>query len=149
MSMIETEKQKVSLELEDFDNPLFMVEATSCERLYLWARYSYQSVTRHSAERTVIWESLQSKLYTIGHLENRPIVVSISWHRINAHVVMFYEATSKLVDWAMIESWLAKQFPHIKHKCDAQHFHHCLEYLEKLSRVQLQQILNTLKEAQQ
>ena len=143
MSMIETEKQKVSLELEDFDNPLFMVEATSCERLYLWARYSYQSVTRHSAERTVIWESLQSKLYTIGHLENRPVVVSISWHRINAHVVMFYEATSKLVDWAMIESWLAKQFPHIKHKYDAANFHHCLSHIAQLNGAIVQQFSNS------
>jgi hypothetical protein len=149
MSTVETDKQKTGPEPEGFQNPVFMVEATSCERLYLWARYSYQSTTRHSTERTVIWENLQSSLYTIGYLENRPIVVSISLHRINAHIVMFYEATSKLVDWAMIESWLAKQFPHIKHKCDAQHFHHCLEYLEKLARVQLQQILSTLKEAQQ
>lgn len=144
-----SEKQKTDQETKTYNEAKFMVEATNCERFYLWARYSDQSATRHNSDRSVTWETLESSFYTVGHLENRPIVVSISWHRINGYVVMFYEATSKLADWAMIESWLAKQFPHIKHKCDAQHFHHCLEYLEKLARAQLQQILNTLKEAQQ
>jgi hypothetical protein len=139
MSTVETEKQKTDQETKTYNEAKFMVEATNCEKFYLWARYSDQSVTRHNSDRSVTWETLESSFYTVGHLENRPIVVSISWHRINNYVVMFYEATSKLVDWAMIESWLAKQFPHIKHKYDAANFRHCLLHIDQIREAILRQ----------
>lgn len=137
MSTVEATKQ--NQEAKSYTEAKFMVEATSCERFYLWARYSTQSATRHNSDLPVVWETMESSFHTVGHLQNRPIVVSISWHRINGHVVMFYEVTSKLVDWTMIESWLAKQFPHIKHKYDAANFRHCLSHIAQLNGAIVQQ----------
>lgn len=140
---MQTEKQKVDQEAKSYTETKFMVEATNCERFYLWARHSDISSTRHNSDLAVTWETMESSFHTIGHQQNRPIVVSISWHRINGQVVMFYEATSKLVDWAMIESWLAKQFPPIRHKYDAANFRHCLSHIAQLNGAIVQQFSNS------
>ena len=141
MSTVEATKQ--NQEAKSYTEAKFMVEATNCEKFYLWTRHSDISSTRLNTDLAVTWETMESSFHTIGHLQNRPIVVSISWHRINGQVVMFYEATSKLVDWAMIESWLTKQFPHIKHKYDAANFRHCLSHIAQLNGAIVQQFSNS------
>lgn len=113
---------------------IFMVEATNYEKLCLWEKHCSQSLTHRFPTRTVIWESLHGMVYTIGYLRKRPIVVSVSWQRIDGHIVMFYEPISALVDWKMIRSWLEKEFSHVKQQCDAMNFHNCLAYLRKFTK---------------
>ena len=134
--MIEEDKKAmVELDVAYRRDTIFMVEATHYEKLCLWEKHSSQSLTPRFPTRTVTWESLHGMTYTIGQLRKRPICVSISWQRINNHIVMFYEPISALVDWKVIKAWLAKEFPHVKQQCDAMNFHSCLMYLKKLTKV--------------
>jgi hypothetical protein len=76
--------------------------------------------------RRVNWAQLNpGSMPTIATDNKRPICVSCFWVRIDGHVVMFYEPTSRLVDWQKVDAWLAKEYPEVP-KCDAQNFHNCL-----------------------
>lgn len=46
-------------------------------------------------------------LITIGHIDGRPICIAPLIHEINSVRVLYVEATSALVDWTMIDSWVA------------------------------------------
>ena len=35
-----------------------------------------------------------------------PVMLSIRFQQLNNHLVMFYEPTSQMVDWRMVEEWI-------------------------------------------
>lgn len=43
---------------------------------------------------------------TIGYLDSRPIVVSLTWATINDRMVTFVDACSEVVDWNRIHRWI-------------------------------------------
>ena len=110
----------------------FVVEATSFERLILWGE------NRNGVNR-VGWEDIgDGWLETVGLYQGRPACISLSWAILNGHPILFYDATSELVDHLMIEQWFKENCWPLWDKgtrrahCDAMNFHHCLSHCKKV-----------------
>lgn len=127
-----------TLQLLRADDPLreklaqarFVVEANNFEKQCLWQDYKDK----------LEWESIPSgELATVGHLDGRPVCLSILWARLNGQLVLFQHATSQLVDYALIEEWLNThcnpQHNGRSARCDANNFHQCLHAVRELSAV--------------
>ena len=79
----------------------------------------------------------------IGKIGDRTIWVSFYLDTINGLRVLFWNATSQLVDYKMIEDYLEKHCNPMEHdstrraKCDADNFHSCLHYSrsDKMERI--------------
>ncbi len=115
----------------------FMVEANSFEHHQLWHKYHYApSPNSPFVEK---WEQHNpGHMITVGHINDRPIVVSIFYEFLNHKKLMFYYGCSQLVDHKMIEDWL-KYHTEATHRydnnsrwshCDAQNFHHCFDIIK-------------------
>jgi hypothetical protein len=75
-------------------------------------------------------------MVTVGHIEDRPIVISLSYARIYGQRVVFWEATSQLIDHAMIEKWFEEHFAPINpgNHTDVMNFHHAISKCRKLAK---------------
>ncbi len=123
-----------------FNDVVFLVEATSEEKHFLWkekAFIEFESLSEYimkEAEATldfgsfkkleklnnkikkdnwnkVEWEQINEGFYlTIGHIDNRPICVSFSFAIIEGKKICFYYGSSEVVDYKMIENWLIDRF---------------------------------------
>ncbi len=86
----------------------YAVEATDMELHTLWKAYNYNTTTQKVITNAP-WEQLQfGSLKTIGILDERPICLSIRYYKIHGQLVMFWEATSVVVDHVQIDAWLEK-----------------------------------------
>jgi hypothetical protein len=120
MSEIET---KLSQEV-------FVVEATSYERHALWAKHN----------ETVDWKAEGvGHGCKIGELDGRPVFVAFNYAKINGQLVVFYNPTSQVVDWEMVEKWIKEHFKigFRDGQSDAMNFGHCLNAIERANGKQL------------
>lgn len=86
------------------------VEATSFERHSLWQEYTSTGTK---------WKDSGHGIGTVvGLIDDRPIFIALNTAVIDNDKVLFYEATSQLVDWVMIEEWLQKNLPDTARKKD-------------------------------
>jgi hypothetical protein len=115
----------------------FLVEASSAEQRFLWEKW----VDNLKIIREDEWvQKNPGYSLTIGEIKGRPIVISISWVVIKGVLVGFYEATSQLVDWVMIEKWLDEHCNPMYDKgtrrarTDASNFHNVWHYINNLER---------------
>lgn len=126
---------------ELFKEVAFLVEASHQEYMSFWADFSHQSDHPRFKDKTVKWEQESlGKTREIGKINERPIVVSILYARLDGRRVAFYEGCSQLVDHAMIRKWL-EHFTEmtIRHEglwaqCNASNFHHCLHAIEAFKK---------------
>ena len=90
-------------ELRKFlDGVVGVCEATSCEYHYVW---------EHWHER-VEWKQNNMGLgETVGTLDDRPVHISLRTAEIDGKKILFWEATSQVVDHEMIRKWLQKNLP--------------------------------------
>lgn len=119
---------------------LFVVEATSFEQHCLWAETATESNCRRFEPRR--WEQVHPGwLVRIGKLDSRPICVSMRWNRIDGQLVMFWEATSQVVDTVQIEKWLSQHFTGKwgngtrEATTNAANFHHCLNAIDDANKL--------------
>jgi hypothetical protein len=78
----------------------------------------------------------------IGQLDGRPVFISLSFTSFDGHVVCFYEATSVVVDWAMIDDWIEQNVPVMKTtekpwrnvNCNAMNFAGCYHRILELNK---------------
>lgn len=54
----------------------------------------------------------------IGWIEDRPIYITLWTSLIDGHKILFVDATSQLVDWALVDEWIKLNLPDIP-KTDA------------------------------
>ena len=81
-----------------------IVEATNYEYHCLWKEYCEKG--------SYTWvENLSGYGPTIGYVDSRPIVVSLSTAVVDGHKILFVDPCSLLVDWKMIDEWLIKNLP--------------------------------------
>jgi hypothetical protein len=108
---------------------VFVVAATSFETLSLWREchdsHSWQDV-RHG------W------LAQIGQVGDMPVCISLHWAVIDGRRVLFYEATSQVVDHRMVEAWLKEHCNPVwdgsrRAHADAGNFHLCLQAIRELN----------------
>jgi hypothetical protein len=113
---------------ECFTNTQFWVEADSFSRHELWAKF----------HKDYVWKQILTGLnITVGHVNDRSVVISVSWFYIDNVRVGFYHGCSQLVDHLMIEEWFKKydvkyDRDHRRAFTDAGNFHHCLHALDEL-----------------
>lgn len=107
--------------LEYIKDSSYVVEATSMEQSQIWERYHKKGLSFSNAGYGV----------TVGHLNDRPICISITKAQYKGKNILLWEATSQLVDYVMIEDFFKKIFNEYK-KSDAQNFHNCIHYLNDL-----------------
>ena len=92
----------------------YLVEATHCEWHTFWARWCKDSQECRDPIFNK-WEQLGGWGITVGHIGQRPIVVSLNWDRLDGFLVCQWEGTSELVDYKMIEEWLDKHYTRTCH----------------------------------
>lgn len=101
------------------------VEATLFEHQCLWKEY----------HKTNIWEqNLSGYCPTVAVLDDMPICVSIQNAKINGHRVLFYHATSVVVDHRIIESWIKSKINHNIRLTDADSFYAVLLRIAELNK---------------
>ncbi|MDD5151759.1 MAG: hypothetical protein PHC28_14990 [Flavobacterium sp.] len=99
------------------------VEASRFERLSLWKEY-------HKSHK---WEeSREGKLLTLGEINSRPICVSISIDIIDGLPVIFFEPTSELVDYKLIDDFFNRE--KYRYKTDAMNFHNILHTIYDIKK---------------
>jgi len=132
---------------------LFIVEATSFEKHCLWLQFSNTSPNRLYPETPPVkWEQLDGFLITVGTYHTHPICISAQWDRINGELVMFWEATSNVVNHTIIKKWLNDNFKGKydngtrSAKSDAMNFGHCLQAIREKTISKNLQIIVELSE---
>ena len=81
-----------------------VVEATRFEHHALWRLNDLDG--RHK------WESATAGLgEIIGKVGKMPVAISLNVDVIDGHRILFYHATSQVVDHRMVEAWLEKNLP--------------------------------------
>lgn len=116
-----------------FKDTEYVVEADSFATQALWEKFSTQSMYK-TPQNTYHWEQdCRGFMETIGHVNKMPVCVTFFWYKINGHLILFYNATSQVVDHRMVEDWLDK-YCNPKHngsqaRCDANNFAHVLGYI--------------------
>lgn len=92
-----------------------VVQATSTEQFYLWMEWSKESGwddldrLRHGGRGhpKYRWEQMNPGCWMqIGKIKDMPVCISLTWNRIEGQVVLFWEMTSRVVDYRMAEKWL-------------------------------------------
>lgn len=119
------------MRFEDLKDTFYVVESTSFEVLNHW---------RHCDESEK-YEIEQDSLgfgQTIGYVGDMPVAISLQRYKINGRWVVFYEATSQVVDHRMVRTWINENVlvhcPQINgrnHHTDAWNFGHCLIAIER------------------
>lgn len=108
--------------IEKLKTVFFAVEADSFARFVLWER--------HHKKRS--WEDHSvGFVETVGEFGGLPVVVCLWFADIDSRRVLFYECTSRLAHWGMVEEWLEKYVPCMnntprRNHSDAMNFHNCL-----------------------
>ena len=110
---------------ERLGKTFFLVEATHFERIQLWEKWH---------DRVKWEEDSCGYCHEIGSVNDLPVVLHISFAHLDDRLVAFYESTSQVVDWKMIEGWLQEHCHPPKWdngarpaKCDATNFGHCID----------------------
>jgi len=116
----------------------FVVEATDNEMQSFWEKFSTEAMHPRPEFNKYKWEQINpGYVETVGELAGFPVCISVFWFRINGVTVMFYDATSRVVDHQMIEEWLDKHCAPRWDKgtrlarCNSNNFHHVLNYVDR------------------
>ncbi len=130
-----------------FKDVVFIVEATSYEQHVFWENYFYKS----KYETLIIKDWLQEtagKIITIGKCDKRPVCVTIFWAWLDGCKIMFYEATSQVVDHKMVKEWFKHFSSHIKWDgntrlahCNSLNFHLCIQAVKERGENENVQVL--------
>lgn len=81
-----------------------VVEANSCESMFLWER--------HHVQLKKPWVSnLSGYGVTVGELDDHPVHISLLINTVDGKRILFWHATSMVVDYRMIEAWLEAALP--------------------------------------
>jgi hypothetical protein len=128
-----------------FADTFFVVEADTFAQHALWRQHAKDAPQNaNDQSQKVAWRSDSlGVLLTLGELDGRPVCVSFTWATLNGKRVLFYNATSEVVDHKLVGEWLQA---HCNPKwdngqrrahCDAQNFHHCLHALHEVAELSM------------
>jgi hypothetical protein len=119
-------------EMEKFlEGAIGVVESTNYERMCLWREYT--------EIRKIEWkDNLSGHGVTVGHVNKNPVCMTLWNAVIGGHKVLFFEATSQLVDHRMIDKWFQDHMPKsgwqpsdaYPNRSDAMNFSNIFRYVE-------------------
>lgn len=122
-----------------FEGVVFIVECTFNEMHSFWEDYYYKPKYKKAKIKDWKQESMGQTI-TIGTCDKRPVCISIFWSWLDGHRVMFYEASSQVVDHKMVEKWIWHFSKHIKWDgtrwahTNSSNFHHCINTIQDLNK---------------
>jgi hypothetical protein len=91
--------------IDFLDGVVGVVDANSYESLCLWRENQELAIP-------LSWVQNNSGLMeTVGHIDGRPVCLSLLTTRVGSRKLLFIEATSQIVDNRMIDEWLLKNLP--------------------------------------
>lgn len=110
-----------------FEKTEYLIEATHEEEFGLWRQHhdKMKWVQCHGFWQT-IGEVEIRRLGDTGNFKKMPVTVTMNWQLIDGHLVCFYEASSLVVDYGMVEEWIR---PKCKQHTNASNFHHFMHYM--------------------
>jgi hypothetical protein len=104
----------------------YLVEATSYEKHAAWCFRAKQSPWKYDlhAMNDVEWvQTSPGYNWKVGELAGKLVHVNLQWDYIDGALVCFWEPTSRVVDYDMIEAWLKKKFPNAAFWTNALNFY--------------------------
>lgn len=126
---------------ERLKETFFIVEATRYEQHYLWSGFAHNSPHRRFPTISLNWDQFNTGWSVqIGELDNRPVVMSMTWVRIDGKLVMFWHLCSAVADYTMAEKWLEEHFKGRYNNnarrawTDAMNFHHCVHAIRDANK---------------
>ena len=106
----------------DFSKVLYLVDADDYARhvegMKLLERYPDDA-----------WQQLEGFGSCVGHLDDRPVMVTFWPFHIGTLTILFYSSDSQLTDWAMIDKWIDERYK--GPKTNAMNMHNCLHEIER------------------
>lgn len=114
---------------------VYVVEATSYEKHALWLKHSSTAKEQRWGTGEYAWSGNGARGWwvEVGMLAGKPVTMELIFDTINGHTVLFYSATSRVVDYDMLEAWLRQHVPaYARHNTNASNFNHCLLHLRGL-----------------
>jgi hypothetical protein len=127
----------------DLKKVFFVCEATDFEVHKLWEEYAKDNTMNPGKWNTHRWEQLGGWLETVGYRYDMPICISVRGVILDGRLVMFWHATSVVVDHRIIDEWLTKEVFAFVPKWDngtrkpdtnPMNFHHCINAIEELNK---------------
>lgn len=111
--MFETQEMRDEEMQKFLEGVIGAVEADSYSQHMLWSEYHYRP---REGFDPLTWEQGMSGLMEIiGYLkingEDRPVCLSLFKARVKGELILFYHATSQVVDYRMVDEWLKKNLP--------------------------------------
>ncbi len=120
-----------------FKDVVYVVKAGGEDYFNLWRHFSHESDKRLYPSISIHWEEVSRGFSRkIGTVAKRPICIEGRYAILNGKRVMFYDGTSQLVDWKMIDQWMENYLrkcmgwcdtPETYRHCNAANFHQCFE----------------------
>jgi hypothetical protein len=118
-----------------FDKTFYLIETDDCSRLTLWREYSKEAPKcgpmlggenmLNPIHGRLEWEQDNpGKIIHVGDCDDRPVHISCFWNILDGKYVCFWEATSQVVDYKLIEEWFALYCPKAR-QTNAMNFHNC------------------------
>jgi len=97
---------------------------------------------REAWNTKVSWEHMpEGNRHQVGNVGSRPVVIQIFWVRINGKLIGFWEATSQIVDYEMIDKWFRENCNppkwnkgRLNARCNPANFHLCVNAIEEGNR---------------
>lgn len=117
-----------------FENVEFVVEATDEERFLLWCVHFDNPNPKYPESRIKSWEQeMRGFGREIGTFHGHPIFISITYAKLEGKRVAFLEATSRIVDYSLVNDWVDREF---KNRMPARvtnstNFSHCISFLRR------------------
>ena len=100
---------------ERFDNTDYIVEANSFEHMSIYSdRYKFKGFESWKEDNVGIHA-------TVGVVNDLPVCVDVRWSIVNGMSILFWSASSRMVDYDMIEEWF-KENCNCDKKTDAMNF---------------------------
>lgn len=88
------------------DGVVCIIEANTNEYVYIWEQNK-----EHVGYN---WIEINSGILEyVGFLDDRPICISLRKAIINGDLILFWYATSQVIDYKMIDEWFALNLPNI------------------------------------
>lgn len=114
----------------------YVVEATSEEQTMLWCEWSGDAANHRYGSpdhERAPWEQIRDGWsHVVGELAGFPVVIVINFAIIYEELVMFYYASSRVVDHEMVESWLKNNVPsYLDNHTNSTNFGHCISSVRR------------------
>jgi hypothetical protein len=98
------------------DGVVGAVEATSYEKHMLWQEYASEALRYRAGgpdhRLRYSWkEGLSGLGHGVGEIDGRPVVISLLVDIVGGHRILFWHATSVMVDYDLIGKWLDAVLP--------------------------------------